>query len=156
MGNSSNKSSVKVAQGNTDKLSSNQIKDMLIDQLNLTDKTKIVMNDRDYISVDENRLKAFAKKDGTSNLKYKEERADCDDFTRVFLGRVSENIFKYGSNNNAALAIGEVQGLLYIDNKPIKHSMVIYITNNKIKLLEPQNDKIHSTDTRNEYWFIHL
>lgn len=152
MGNLSGK--IKIGHGNTVQLSNADVRKILSDQLKQANK--VIMNDKDYISVDENRLKEFARKDGTNNLRYKSERSDCDDFTRVFLGRVSENVFKHGSNGNRALAIGEVQGTIYKDDKPVNHSMVIYITKGKVKFFEPQNDKIYNPDPRNEYWFIHL
>lgn len=153
MGNT-NPKVVKIGKGNTENLSNEEVRKMLQTQLKL--QNKIYLSDRDYISVDEDRLKEFARKDGTSDLKYKAESADCDNFTRVFLGAVSKNVFKYGANNNREPAIGQVQGEIYKDGKPVKHSMVIYITKGKVKLFEPQNDKIYEIDPRNTYWLVQL
>lgn len=159
MGNSKSKSVVKVGKGNTEDLSHTELREILRTQLHLpVNCSYLHVNDRDYITVDENRLKAFAEKDSTSELKYKAEVADCDDFTFVMLGEIKKNLFKYGSNGNRALAVGQIQGVLWKnDDKGEKHAMVIYINKDKkVRFLEPQNDKIYKPNDKNSYWLVQV
>ena len=98
----------KTGRGETLKIERGQAYRILKEQMKLTYSTKVIINDRDYVALDRERLKKFVKYDKTDKLDYKSERSDCDDFTRVFLGEVAKNVFKYGSDGNRGLAIGEV------------------------------------------------
>jgi len=151
---------VKVGKGKTLHLNRQQIFDALKEQLKFDNTTKVIINDRDYIALDRDVFRGFAEKDGTDKLKYKSERSDCDDFTRVFLGNVAKNVFKHGSSGDKGLAVGEIQGTLYKDGTPVNHSMVVVITNQggkpKVELFEPQNDKFYGIDSRNVYWSVHV
>lgn len=150
----------KIGRGETLTLQRGQAYQILKEQMKLTNSTKVIVNDRDYIALDREKVKKFAKYDKTNNLKYVKERSDCDDFTRVFLGEVAKNVFKHGSNGNRGVAIGEVQGTLYKDGTPVNHSMVIGIFNQdgkpSVELFEPQNDKFYPLDERNTYWSVHI
>lgn len=163
MGNlfSSRISGVRVGRGDTKKLSRDEVHQIVKNAPGVNSDTKIIINDRDYIAPEEKRFKKYNKDDKTEKLKYKAERSDCDDFTRVYLGRLAENLFQFGSNDNRAVAVGEIQGRLYLGNDtPIAHSMVIAIVNRKgtpvVVLSEPQNDKMYGLDGRNTIWLIHL
>lgn len=154
-------SKTKLGKGTTYNLTSNDIVNIVKSQAFLKSTSYLFVKDRDYIAVDEKRFKEFTSNDNTNSFKYVTERSDCDDFSNVFMGRVSENIFKYGSNGNRAVAIGIITGDIYKNSDtPVKHAMNIVVVNRnnqpKVLLYEPQNDKLYEPDQRNNIWMVYI
>ena len=100
------------------------------------------ISDGKYYTVSEERWKEIIKNDFVEKKKYLAEQFDCDDFSRCFVARVTEN---YGLN-----ACGIVWGWM---TEGAYHAWnFIYTAEGKLLWFEPQNDCLFSpSDKEFEY-----
>ncbi len=118
-------------------ISQKKLKSRIYDIPNLSDDVNIVFSDAEYFLTPERKIRDILKANPSHRYKYVKERNDCDDFTRIFRGWLSEQ----GLGN---LTIGKCwyKGYNKAGDMKTYHSVVAIVTEGHIYCAEPQRSNV--------------
>jgi hypothetical protein len=107
------------------------------------DSYHILISDDQFRAITKEQMETLLKSDNSDQFEYT-SWSDCDDFSDLLLGRLTEKTWTQG------YAIGQ----LWYYTPEYGHALNVFCTGNKILICEPQNDSIFEwpIDWREKGW----
>jgi hypothetical protein len=104
------------------------------------DSYHILISDEQFRAITKEQMETLLKSDNTDQFEYT-SWSDCDDFSDLLLGRLTEKTWTQG------YAIGQLW--FYHKTENWGHAINFFCSSEKIWCLEPQNDSIFEFDKTN-------